>query len=676
MTALTASPAAAAVAASPTVAGGTGRKKPDRALAQRLQARGRECLRKGQFSQAQVQFAQAVRADPGQQLGWLLLAQCDHRLRQTGAAIEHLREAFRLDHQDAQVCQLLVDCLLEAHRHAEVIEVLESLGATAVRSAHWHLSKARAHLALQDFRGTVRECSAALGKAGGDALLRHQALQGLGHGLMKCDGHVEAAWCYRMLLDANPLDFGSALSAAHASSWACDWPGLAGDFERLRQCIAHVDTSGHVPITGRSPFALITLTDDPGLLRWAAEHTYREQRAGLLAVPHDPARPIPRPDGKLRIGLLSSDFHVHATSILIAECLEGMDASQFALYFYSGGQDDRSALRARVQATAACWVETADLSTAELVERICQDQIGVLLDMKGYTQGARMDVLVQRPAPLQVSWLGYPGTTGADCLDYVIGDPVLTPLSAQPHFSECIAQMPHCYQPNDSTRTRPQPVSRAECGLPEDAFVFASFNMAYKIVPEVFEAWCRILQATPGSVLWLIVEQAPARERLQAAASAHGIDPRRLVFAPFLAPERHRARLPQADLCLDTFPCGGHTTASDALWAGVPVLALQGESFASRVAASLLHSLGLPEMACTDIDTYMQTAVTLALEAAALQAVRHRLEQGRLQSPLFDGRRFATDLGHLLQRMAMRQEAGLPPMPLAAASQVTAPVGR
>jgi predicted O-linked N-acetylglucosamine transferase (SPINDLY family) len=200
--------------------------------------------------------------------------------------------------------------------------------------------------------------------------------------------------------------------------------------------------------------------------------------------------------------------------------------------------------------------------------------------------------------------------------------------------------------------------------------------MAYKIVPEVFEAWCRILQATPGSVLWLIVEQAPARERLQAAASAHGIDPQRLVFAPFLAPERHRARLPQADLCLDTFPCGGHTTASDALWAGVPVLALQGESFASRVAASLLHSLGLPEMACTDIDTYMQTAVTLALEAAALQTVRHRLEQGRLQSPLFDGRRFATDLGHLLQRMATRQEAGLPPMPLAAASQVAAPAGR
>lgn len=655
-----------AVTAPSVVAPPVHRKKPDRALVRRLEARGRELLRKGQVSQAQAQFAQAVRADPDHQLGWLLLAQCDHRLRQTGPAIDHLREAFRLDRGDAQVCQLLADCLLEAHRHAEVIEALQALGLHTERSAHWHLSKARAHLALQDFEGTVRECSAALGKAGDDPAMRHQALQGLGHGLMKCNGHVEAAWCYRMLLDTNPLDFGAALSAAHASSWACDWAGLAGDFERLRLCIEQVEASGLAPVTGRSPFALITLTDDPGILRWAAAHTYREHCAGLSPVPHDPTRPVPRPNGKVRIGLVSSDFHVHATSILLAECLEGMDRDRFALYFYSGGLDDRSDLRARVRRTATCWVETADLSTAELVARIRADEIGVLLDMKGYTLGARMDVLMHRPAPLQVSWLGYPGTTGADCLDYVIGDPVLTPLQTQPHFSECIAQMPHCYQPNDSTRTRPEVVSRAQCGLPEDAFVFASFNMPYKIVPEVFEAWCRILQATPGAVLWLLVEQMPARVRLQEAARQHGVDPQRLVFAPFLVPEQHRARLPQADLCLDTFPCGGHTTASDALWAGVPVLALLGESFASRVAGSLLHSLGVPELACRDIHAYMQTAAALAQDPAAFRVLKARLEEGRLRSPLFDGRRFAADLGRLLQRMVARQDAGLPPVPLAA----------
>jgi predicted O-linked N-acetylglucosamine transferase (SPINDLY family) len=376
---------------------------------------------------------------------------------------------------------------------------------------------------------------------------------------------------------------------------------------------------------------------------------------------------VPRPGGRLRLGLMSSDFHVHATSILMAEFLESVDSDRFELYFYSGGPDDRSELRARVQRTAACWTETADLSSAQLAAKIREDQIGVLLDLKGYTLGARMDVLAYRPAPVQVAWLGFPGTAGAPSLDYFIGDPVTTPMEAQPHFTECIAQMPHCYQPNDSTRTRPVPPTRQQCGLPEDAtFVFASFNMAYKIVPEVFAAWCQILLATPGSVLWLLVQQMPARERLRATAVAHGLDPDRLVFAPFVSGELHRARLPLADLCLDTFPCGGHTTASDALWAGAPVLALMGQSFASRVAASLLHALDLPELVCTDIDQYIQSAVTLARDPAAFQAIRARLEAARTRSPLFDGRRFAADFERLVLRMVARQDAGLPPMPLAA----------
>jgi predicted O-linked N-acetylglucosamine transferase (SPINDLY family) len=185
-------------------------------------------------------------------------------------------------------------------------------------------------------------------------------------------------------------------------------------------------------------------------------------------------------------------------------------------------------------------------------------------------------------------------------------------------------------------------------------------------VPEVFAAWCQILSATPGSVLWLLVQHPPARERLRAAAEQHGIDPQRLVFAPFVSGELHRARLPLADLCLDTFPCGGHTTASDALWAGVPVLALMGQSFASRVAGSLLHALDLPELACTDIDPYIQSAITLAQDPVAYQGIAARLAHARTRSPLFDGRRFAHDFERLVLRMVARQDAGLPPTPLAA----------
>ena len=470
-----------------------------------------------------------------------------------------------------------------------------------------------------------------------------------------------------MLLDDNPLDFGSALCAAHASSWACDWAGLADDFERLRRCIAHVEATRQRPVTGKSPFPLITLTDDPEILHWAARLTYQEHCAGMQSVRPRSSLKVPRHGGKLRLGLMSSDFHVHATSILMAEFLESVDRDRFELYFYSGGPDDQSELRARVQRTATRWTETADLSSVQLAARIREDQIGVLLDLKGYTLGSRMDVLAHRPAPLQVAWLGFPGTAGAPSLDYFIGDPVTTPLETQPHFTECLAQMPHCYQPNDSTRTRPTPATRQQCGLPEGAtFVFASFNMSYKIVPEVFAAWCQILEATPGSVLWLLVQQQPARERLRAAAVQHGLDPQRLVFAPFVSGALHRARLPLADLCLDTFPCGGHTTASDALWAGVPVLALMGQSFASRVAGSLLHTLGLPELACTDIDQYIQSAVTLAQDPAEFRALEGRLEAARIRSPLFDGRRFARDFERLVLRMVARQDAGLPPAPLGA----------
>jgi len=639
----------------------------ERGSVQRAEIRGRELLRKGQVTAARDQFLKAARVAPGKPLYWLLLAQCEHRLGQMVSAIQNLQKAFELNRGDSEVCQLLADFLIESHQNVEAILVLDALKADVGRGARWHLAKGKAFLALLDFNGTVRECSAALAKSAHLPTVRNAALQGLGHGLRKVGGYTEAALCYRMLLDENPLDFGAALCAAHASSWACDWVGLAEDFERLRLCIKHVESSGQRPITGRSPFPLITLTDDPSILRWAAVFTYQEHCAGMQPVKQRSTRCVPRPNGKVRLGLLSSDFHVHATSILIVEFLEGLDPDRFELFCYSGGPDDHSDLRARVRRTAACWVETADLSSAQLAARISEDQIGVLVEMKGYTLGARMDVLAYRPAPIQVSWLGYPGTTGAPCMDYVIGDPVVTPLDAQPHYTECIAQMPHCYQPNDSTRLRAVPATRQQCGLPEDAtFVFASFNMAYKIVPEVFAAWCAILLATPGSVLWLLVQQDTARKRLQEAARQQGLDPDRLIFAPFLSGDLHRSRLPLADLCLDTFPCGGHTTASDALWAGVPVLALMGESFASRVAASLLHALGMDELVCLDIDQYMTAAIGWARDRVAFLDLKARLETARTQSPLFDGRRFAGDFERLLLRMVERQDAGLPPAPLAA----------
>jgi predicted O-linked N-acetylglucosamine transferase (SPINDLY family) len=341
--------------------------------------------------------------------------------------------------------------------------------------------------------------------------------------------------------------------------------------------------------------------------------------------------------------------------MLLIEALECLDRERFELCIYSSGPDDHSGLRQRLRGAASVWHE------------VRADQIALMIDLKGYTQGSRAQALASRPAPLQVAWLGFPGTTGAPYLDYLIGDPVVTPLSHAAHFSEAIAQMPVCYQPNDRHRDQPEPCAREACGLPAGAFVFASFNQHYKIVPGVFAAWCRILAQVPGSVLWLMAPVPAVQARLVEAARGHGIGAERLVFANFLKSEAHRARLPHADLFLDTFPCGGHTTASDALWAGLPVLTLAGQGFASRVAASLLGGLGLDELVCTSLAAYEQQAVDLARQPQVLARLRGRLVTARRSSPVFDGRQFAADLGALLTRMAERHDAGLPPAALPAA---------
>lgn len=523
-----------------------------------------------------------------------------------------------------------------------------------------------------NYAEAVQACLAVIGHPQVEPALRGRALLQMGNALSNMREHDAAARCYRLLLDRTPDDLNAALTAAHCSSWSCNWSALAQDFARVQTCIERIAATGTVagPF---SPFPLLTLTDDPQVMRWAAEQAFRQKRRALppgLPAPGvaPSSAPCPRPGGRLRLGLLSGDLHQHATSVLVIEAIEALAGGAFDLHVYSHGRDDGSSLRTRLRQAATVWREVADDDPARIAARMRDDRLAILLEMKGYTQGSRMMVTAWRPAPIQVAWLGYPGTTGADCIDYVVGDPVVTPIDAQNGYTECIAQMPHCYQPNDSGRPRPAPLSRADCGLPPGRFVFGSFNMPYKIVPEVFAVWCRILRQVPDAVLWLLADQPVVQERLRQAAMQAGVEPGRLIFAPLLPDEMHRARLPHVDLFLDSFPCSGHTTASDALWAGVPVLTLRGRSFASRVAASLLHALGLPGLVCDDIERYGTEAARLAADREALQALRARLAEAREVSPLFDGRRYARDFERLLLRMVERHDAGMSPAPLRAES--------
>jgi len=269
---------------------------------------------------------------------------------------------------------------------------------------------------------------------------------------------------------------------------------------------------------------------------------------------------------------------------------------------------------------------------------------------------------------VQVAYLGFPGTTGAEFIDYLVGDPVVTPLAHAANYSERIAQLPNSYQPNDRQRPLPPAPTRAEVGLPDDAVVLCCFNQAYKVSPNLVDLWAQILRQAPRAVLWMLSWNPHAEAQLRHELQARGVAAERLFFAPKLGLEGHLARLRCADLFLDTWPCNAHTTASEALWAGVPVLTVPGETFASRVAASLVHACGLPDLACADEAGYVELGAALANEPAVLARIKAELDTHRLTLPLFDTDRYAQDYEALLQRMFDRQQAGLPPQPLAAAA--------
>lgn len=379
---------------------------------------------------------------------------------------------------------------------------------------------------------------------------------------------------------------------------------------------------------------------------------------GIAAMP---VRRDSGPHGRLRVGYLSADYHEHATAALIAELIERHDRSRFEVAGYSYGPDDGGPMRRRLAAGFDRFVDLAAGSHADAAARIRADGIDILVDLKGYTQHARPEIAAHRPAPVQVQWLGYPGTMGAGFIDYVIGDPLVTPFDHQPFYAERIVQLPVCYQPNDRSRPIGPIPSRAACGLPERGMVFCCFNAAYKITPDLFDRWCRLLRAAPDSVLWLLDSHPEASANLRREAERRGVPAGRLVFAPRRSPAEHLARYRLADLFLDTTPVGAHTTASDALWAGLPVLTVPGEGFASRVGASLLRAAGLPELAVRSLDDYEAAALRLAGDPEGLTRLKARLAAERNRAPLFDAERFARALERAYATMWDIHESGRPP---------------
>jgi protein O-GlcNAc transferase len=390
-------------------------------------------------------------------------------------------------------------------------------------------------------------------------------------------------------------------------------------------------------------------------------HTYAHQFASWThrALP---TRATRRPSGeRLRIGYLSADFHQHATAYLTAAVFEHHDPSQFEIHAYSYGPDDGSATRQRLRSAFEHFVDIRGLDHALATQRIRDDDIDILVDLKGYTRQARPEILARRPAPIQVNWLGYPGTMAADFMDYIIVDSTVVPPDEASYYQEALAYLPHAYAPVDRDRPLMVSPSRVQAGLPEEGFVYCCFNNPRKITPDVFQCWCELLSAVPKSVLWLFARQEPVIDHLRREAGRRGIHPHRILFAGRVPQEEHLARLHLADLILDTLPYNAHTTTSDALLVGVPVLTRIGITFPGRVAASLLRAAGMADLITFSLEEYQAKALHLATHPEALLALRQRLVLARNLEPYFDVAGFTRDLESIYRGIWQRHEAGLKP---------------
>jgi len=424
---------------------------------------------------------------------------------------------------------------------------------------------------------------------------------------------------------------------AHQLRRVCDW-------ERRRTVWAEMKRRLPQEAALGSPFWLLIEETTPEeqldyTRRWAEAQFRGFARAESNTAPA-PRSPTTE---RLRIGYFSSEFHEHAISYLFAGVMERHDRSRFEIFAYSYGPEDKSALRARLRAGAEHFVDVAWDPDDVVARRIQGDALDILVDLKGYTMSARTAILARKPCPVQVNWLGYPGTMGAPFIDYLITDRFTVPPGSESAYSERIAYLDHCWQCNDRSRPLIEPLPRAEYGLPAEAFVFCCFTQSAKISPETFASWMKLLRDVPVSVLWLAEDNRWATENLKRAAQVQGIPPERLVFSPRIPFAQHLARYRVADLALDTFPYTSHSTASDALWAGCPLVALCGKTFAARVSSSILTHAGLPQLITNSIGDYGQLAHRLATDPERLAEMRSAVSEAR-SSSLFDADSFTRDL--------------------------------
>jgi predicted O-linked N-acetylglucosamine transferase (SPINDLY family) len=594
--------------------------------------------RAGRPAEALARFDAALSHEQYHAAAQVGRAQALEALERLPEALEATLLAGRLDPENLTVYLMAARLMIRAQRFAEAAEYFDQ---ALRRNEH----------CIEALRGRA-QCLAALRRA------------------------EEALEAYERLLAIAPDSPYLSGERFYVQMSCCDWT----DYEARRQELAARVRRGE---RVSSPGSFLAHSDSPAdqlicARTYAADRLAVGQRVTVARRPAaargpgvgqsvavtqrvDPPAEQRMGQDRIRVAYVSADFHAHPTAFLAAGLFERHDRDAFEVIGISYGPNDGSEMRRRLERAFDRFVDVSGLSDLAIAERIAELGVDIAVDLKGHTLGGRPEIFAYRPAPIQVSFLAYPGTMGVDFLDYLVADRQLIPERNRPHYSESILFLPDSYQVNDAARPAPASMSRREAGLPESGFVFCCFNVPYKITPGIFDAWMEILKAVPGSVLWLLDGAPSAVRNLTREAAGRGVGEHRLVFAPGLEPASHWQRCPLADLFLDTLPTNAHTTASDALWAGVPLVTLAGETFTSRVATSLLHAVGLGSLSVGSRAEYVRLAVELACNPVALARLKVHLEAVRFRAPLFDTPRYCRHLEDAYTEICARHRRGEDP---------------
>ena len=599
------------------------------------------------YEEALAHFDKALSLNPDLAAVWSNRGIALHELKQYEEAIDHYEKALTLNPNLAVAWSNTGNALFELRCYEEAIAHFDKALSLNPKFAAAFSNKGNALNELRCYEEAIANYDRALSLKPD----YHEALSNKGNALKFIKRHDESAKCYQKALEFSVGDSYLLGQAHHQMMLGCDWT----NYEKKIKEIFHLV---HEERMGGEPFGFQGIASSEELLKKCAE-VYANDKFPALG---NLSKYSKYKHQKIRIGYLSGEFRKHATAMLMTRVWELHDKSKFEIFAFDNGWSDGSEYRQRIDKAFTNIFDISKISDLEVVRLIQENEIDILVNLNGFFGEFRQRVFSYRPAPIQVNYLGFPATIGSKYIDYIIADNVVIPEESKRYYVEKVVYLPNSYQANDNLRKiSDRKFTRLQLGLPDDAFVFACFNNNYKITPSVFDSWMRILSVVNESVLWLLDDNPMAKQNLIKEAVIRGIDSSRLIFAERLPIEEHLARHDFADLFLDTFPYNAHTTASDALWAGLPVLTLMGHTFPGRVASSLLRTMGMTELIGNTQEEYEALAIELAITPQKLIDIKLKLAKNRLTTPLFDTPLFTKNLESAYIKMYERYQADLEP---------------